>query len=96
MLRSFSYVEHSALRAVAHDDVEVATRAARARLDLAYVPRICRPTMRRRAVRRFTMRSPGLRLVGPVRARKALYELRYEIATDLLGGHPLQGILDWA
>ena len=62
-----------------------------------YVPRICRPTMRRRAMLSlYNALTAGSGLLGLFELEKALYELRYEMGNrPSWAGIPLQGILDW-
>ncbi len=89
MLRSFSYVEHSALRSVAHDEVELAKlaplvhawtlRARGAFLD-AYDARARRDGL-------YASLTPGRGLLGLFELEKALYELRYEL-TNRPPGRP--------
>jgi maltose alpha-D-glucosyltransferase/alpha-amylase len=96
MLRSFSYVEHSALRSVAHGDVEGGKLAplarawaaeARAAFLNAYAAEA------RSSTPRGTLRF-GRGLLGLFEIEKALYELRYELNNrPTWAGIPLQGIL---
>ncbi len=99
MMRSFSYVQQSALRSVAHNEAEAARLAPLARDlgDRSAHARFCRPTMRPRAARRlYESLQPGQGLLGLFELEKALYELRYEIGNrPTWVGIPLQGILDW-
>ena len=98
MLRSFNYVEHSALRAVAHDDVEFAKLAplaqgwasdVRAAFLSAY-------DAAARGGSLYDELTPGAGLLGLFELEKALYELRYEIGNrPAWAGIPLQGILEW-
>jgi len=98
MLRSFGYVEHSALRAVAHDDVELAKLAplahswavkVRATFLAAY-------DATARAASLYDALTPGDGLLGLFELEKALYELRYELGNrPAWAGIPLQGILEW-
>ncbi len=100
MLRSFSYVQHSALRKVAHVDAEAAKLAplaraweveTRAAFLAAYDAavrgsKICGPDPLQAAVG----------LLGLFELEKALYELSYELGNrPNWAGIPLQGILDW-
>jgi len=99
MLRSFSYVEHSALRSAAHDDVEFgklgplakgwATEVRAAFLG-AYHEEASRHSL-------YVTLTPGHGLVGLFELEKALYELRYELTNrPTWAGIPLQGILEWS
>ena len=98
MLRSFSYVEHSALRAVAHDDVEVAKLAPLAHawtvaVRTAYLSAYDAAA---RGASLYNALTAGSGLLGLFELEKALYELRYEIGNrPSWAGIPLQGILDW-
>jgi maltose alpha-D-glucosyltransferase/alpha-amylase len=99
MLRSFSYVEHSALRSVAHDDVEFSKLAplakgwateVRAAFLAAYTAEASRHSL-------YAALTPGHGLVGLFELEKALYELRYELSNrPAWAGIPLQGILEWS
>jgi maltose alpha-D-glucosyltransferase/alpha-amylase len=99
MLRSFSYVEHSALRSVAHDEVEFAklaplahawARQVRAAFLLAYDSEARRAAL-------YSSFTPGAGLLGLFELEKALYELRYELSNrPTWAGIPLQGILESA
>jgi len=98
MLRSFSYVQQSAVRSVAHNEAEAAKLAplarawesdARAAFLSAY-----EAAGRRAAL--YESLLPGHGLLGLFEIEKALYELRYEIGNrPAWVGIPLQGILDW-
>jgi maltose alpha-D-glucosyltransferase/alpha-amylase len=98
MLRSFSYVEHSALRSVAHDEVEFTKLAplahswggqVRAAFLSAYDSEARRWSL-------YTSVTPGHGLLGLFELEKALYELRYELNNrPTWAGIPLQGILEW-
>jgi maltose alpha-D-glucosyltransferase/alpha-amylase len=97
MLRSFSYVEHSALRSVAHDEVEYAklaplahawTKEVRAAFLAAY-----HETTRGASL--YAELTPGHGLLGLFELEKALYELRYELGNrPAWAGIPLQGIIE--
>ncbi len=97
MLRSFSYVEHSALRSVAHDEVEHAKLAplvhhwalqVREAFLLAYDEAARHSGL-------FGALAPGRGLLGLFELEKALYELRYELDNRPgWAGIPLQGILE--
>src|SRR5450631_2359030 len=98
MLRSFSYVEHSALRSVAHDEVEFAKLAPLASAWTAEVRTAFLSAYEadaRRASARTSL-TPGRGLLGLFELEKALYELRYELNNrPTWVGIPLQGILEW-
>jgi maltose alpha-D-glucosyltransferase/alpha-amylase len=97
MLRSFSYVQHSALRNVAHDEVEFTklaplahawARQVREAFLVAYDAEARRAGL-------YTLFTPGQGLLGLFELEKALYELRYELSNrPLWAGIPLQGILE--
>jgi maltose alpha-D-glucosyltransferase/alpha-amylase len=99
MLRSFSYVEHSALRSASHDEVELSKLtplahawavAARNAFLTAY-----HETARNASL--YTGFTPGHGLLGLFELEKALYELRYELSNrPTWAGIPLQGILEWS
>jgi maltose alpha-D-glucosyltransferase/alpha-amylase len=98
MLRSFSYVEHSALRAVAHDDVELAKLAPLARSWEVEVRAafLAAYDAAARGASLYDVLNPGAGLLGLFELEKALYELRYEIGNrPAWAGIPLQGILEW-
>jgi maltose alpha-D-glucosyltransferase/alpha-amylase len=98
MLRSFSYVEHSALRSVAHDEVEYGklaplakawTTEVRAAFLEAYDAEARQWSL-------YTSLIPGQGLLGLFELEKALYELRYELNNrPTWAGIPLEGILEW-
>ena len=100
MLRSFSYVEHSALRSVAHDEVEFtqvgalgkrpgSDRGAGNAFLAAYDAEANRNSL-------YPALTPGRGLLGLFELEKALYELRYELTNrPTWAGIPLQGILEW-
>jgi maltose alpha-D-glucosyltransferase/alpha-amylase len=99
MLRSFSYVQHSALRSVAHDAAEAAKLAPLAQAwesevraaFLSSYDALARPAM----LYASALASGGL--VGLFELEKALYELRYELGNrPTWVGIPLQGILECA
>ena len=105
MLRSFSYVQHSALRNVAHNEAEAARLAPLAQAwesevrDAFLVGLRCGGARsealwaRGAAVGRV---EAGSGLLGLFELEKALYELRYELGNrPAWAGIPLQGILDW-
>jgi len=99
MLRSFSYVEHSALRSAAHDEVEFTklaplaqawTRQVREAFLSAYDAE-AKPSALYGAF------TSGRGLLGLFELEKALYELRYELNNrPSWAGIPLQGILETA
>ena len=95
MLRSFSYVEHSALRSVAHDEVEYAKLA----------PLVHHWAMQVRdaydaaagGTGLYASLVPARGLLGLFELEKALYELRYELGNrPTWVGIALQGILEWS
>ncbi len=99
MLRSFSYVEHSALRSVAHDDVEVTKLAPLAKAWTAEVRSAFLSAYDAEAgpLSLYSSLSPGHGLLGLFELEKALYELRYELGNrPTWAGIPLQGILEWS
>jgi maltose alpha-D-glucosyltransferase/alpha-amylase len=98
MLRSFNYVEHSALRSVAHDDVEYTKLAPLAHAWAAEVRAAFLAAYDAEAQRAslYTALTPGRGLLGLFELEKALYELRYELSNrPTWAGIPLQGILEW-
>jgi maltose alpha-D-glucosyltransferase/alpha-amylase len=98
MLRSFNYVEHSALRSVAHDDVEFTKLAPLAQAWAAEVRAAFLSAYDADAQRAslYTALTPGRGLLGLFELEKALYELRYELSNrPTWAGIPLQGILEW-
>jgi maltose alpha-D-glucosyltransferase/alpha-amylase len=99
MLRSFSYVEHGALRSVAHDEIELAKLAPLAHAWAAQV-RAAFLSAYDTEARRWSLYAslrPGRGLLGLFELEKALYELRYELTNrPTWAGIPLQGILDWS
>jgi maltose alpha-D-glucosyltransferase/alpha-amylase len=100
MLRSFSYVQHSALRNVAHNDAEGVRLAPLARAWEVEV-RAAFLSAYHAAARDAKLYVPealqaGSGLLGLFELEKALYELRYELGNRPgWAGIPLQGILDW-
>jgi maltose alpha-D-glucosyltransferase/alpha-amylase len=96
MLRSFSYVQHSALRGVAHDEAEAAKLAplaqsweseVRAAFIASYDALAAPATL-------YGSDLTGSGLLGLFELEKALYELRYELSNrPAWAGIPLQGIL---
>jgi maltose alpha-D-glucosyltransferase/alpha-amylase len=99
MLRSFSYVEHSALRSVAHDEVEYGKLARLARgwnkeVRAAFLEAYDAEAKRHEL---YATLVPGRGLLGLFELEKALYELRYELSNrPAWAGIPLQGILEWS
>ena len=98
MLRSFGYVQQSAVRSVAHNEAEAAKLAplaraweseSRAAFLSAYQAAGGKAAL-------YESLQPGQGLLGLFEIEKALYELRYEIGNrPAWVGIPLQGILDW-
>jgi maltose alpha-D-glucosyltransferase/alpha-amylase len=99
MLRSFSYVQHSALRKVAHNEAEG--------VRLAPLARAWEVEVRAAFLAAYDAAARGAKLyganelqagsglVGLFELEKALYELRYELGNRPgWAGIPLQGILD--
>jgi len=98
MLRSFSYVEHSAMHSMGHDEVGRAKLAALAHAWAAEV--------RVAFLAAYDARARDSSLYGSLQfdrgllelfeVEKALYELRYELSNRPgSAGIPLQGILEW-
>jgi maltose alpha-D-glucosyltransferase/alpha-amylase len=97
MLRSFSYVEHSALRSVAHDEVEYVKLAplARAWAEATRAAFLSAYDGAARGAGLYGTLDPGSGLLGLFELEKALYELRYELNNrPTWAGIPLQGILE--
>ena len=100
MLRSFSYVQQSALRKVAHVDAEAAKLAPLARA-WEVQTRAAFLAAYDAAVRGSKIYGPDALqaasgLLGLFELEKALYELSYELGNrPNWAGIPLQGILDW-
>jgi maltose alpha-D-glucosyltransferase/alpha-amylase len=98
MLRSFSYVEHSALRSVAHNEVESGKLAPLARAWTAEVRAafVSEYDAVARSASLYGALQPGQGLLGLFELEKVLYELRYELGNrPTWAGIPLQGILEW-
>jgi maltose alpha-D-glucosyltransferase / alpha-amylase len=101
MLRSFSYVQHSALRNVAHDEAEAARLAPLARAWEIEV-RAAFLSAYAAAIHDAKIHGPealqmGSGLLGLFELEKSLYELRYELGNRPgWAGIPLQGILEGA
>jgi len=99
MLRSFSYVEHSALRGVAQDEVGFAKLAPLAHAWAAEVRAafLSAYDTQAREGSLYGSLQPGRGLLGLFELEKALYELRYELGNRPgWAGIPLQGILEWS
>jgi maltose alpha-D-glucosyltransferase/alpha-amylase len=98
MLRSFAYVQQSALRSVVHNDAEAARLAPLARdweLEVRNAFLSAYDATARDAKLYESLHS-GDGLLGLFELEKALYELRYELGNrPAWAGIPLQGILDW-
>jgi len=98
MLRSFSYVEQTALRSVAHDEVQYTKLAplaqgwnaeARTAFLSAY-------DAEARSAGLYRSLEPHRGLLGLFELEKALYELRYELGNrPTWAGIPVKGILGW-
>jgi maltose alpha-D-glucosyltransferase/alpha-amylase len=100
MLRSFSYVQHSALRKVAHNEAESLRLAPLARAWEVEVREafLAAYDAAARGAKFYGAEAPqaGGGLLGLFELEKALYELRYELGNRPgWAGIPLQGILDW-
>jgi len=97
MLRSFSYVRHSAQRSVAHDEVAYARLAPLARSWETAVRStfLSAYDAAARGVSLYGALTPGSGLLGLFELEKVLYELRYELGNRPgWVGIPLQGILE--
>jgi maltose alpha-D-glucosyltransferase/alpha-amylase len=97
MLRSFSYVEHSALRSVAHEKLEYSKLAPLARAWAVRVRDAFLSAYDAAAggASLYGALKPGGGLLGLFELEKALYELRYELGNRPgWAGIPLQGILE--
>jgi maltose alpha-D-glucosyltransferase / alpha-amylase len=98
MLRSFAYVQQSALRSVAHNEAEAGRLAPLARAwELgARAAFLAAYDAAARDAKLYESLETGRGLLGLFELEKALYELRYEIGNrPTWAGIPLQGILDW-
>jgi maltose alpha-D-glucosyltransferase / alpha-amylase len=99
MMRSFGYVQQSALRSVAHNDAEAARLAPLARaweleVRAAFLSAYDAAA---RGAALYESLQPGQGMLGLFELEKALYELRYELGNrPSWVGIPLQGILDWS
>jgi maltose alpha-D-glucosyltransferase/alpha-amylase len=98
MLRSFSYVQRSALQSVAHTETEAARLAPLARAWEAEVRAAFLTAYdEARGANLDAALIPGSGLLGLFELEKALYELRYELGNRPSWANiPLQGILEWA
>jgi maltose alpha-D-glucosyltransferase/alpha-amylase len=97
MLRSFAYVQQSALRSVAHNEAEAARLAplARAWEMETRAAFLSAYDAAAREAKLYDFLEAGRGLLGLFELEKALYELRYEIGNrPTWVGIPLQGILD--
>ncbi len=99
MLRSFAYVQQSALRSVAHNESEAARLAPLARaweMETRSAFLAAYDAAARGTPPLYGAIKPGEGLLGLFELEKVLYELRYEIGNrPTWAGIPLQGILDW-
>jgi maltose alpha-D-glucosyltransferase/alpha-amylase len=98
MLRSVSYVEHGALRSVAHNEVEFNKLSPLAKAWAAEVRAafLSAYDAEARSAPLYSSLTPGRGLLGLFELEKALYELRYELnSRPTWAGIPLQGILEW-
>jgi maltose alpha-D-glucosyltransferase/alpha-amylase len=98
MLRSFSYVQQSALRSVAHNEAEAGrlTPLARSWELEVRAAFLAAYDAAARGAALYESLLPGQGLLGLFELEKALYELHYEIGNrPAWVGIPLQGILDW-
>jgi maltose alpha-D-glucosyltransferase / alpha-amylase len=98
MMRSFGYVQQSALRSIVHNEAEAARLAPLARaweLEVRAAFLSAYDAAARDAALHESL-QPGHGMLGLFELEKALYELRYEIGNrPSWVGIPLQGILDW-
>jgi maltose alpha-D-glucosyltransferase/alpha-amylase len=99
MMRSFGYVQQSALRSIAHNEAEAARLAPLARaweLEVRTAFLSAYDAAARDAALYESLQS-GHGMLGLFELEKALYELRYELGNrPSWVGIPLQGILDWS
>ncbi|MGO9425206.1 MAG: maltose alpha-D-glucosyltransferase [Steroidobacteraceae bacterium] len=99
MLRSFSYVEHSALHDMGHDEagrakLKALARAWAAEVRTAFLSDYDEQT---RDSLLFGALQPGRGLLDLFEVERALHELRHELSNrPSSAGIPLQGILDWS
>jgi maltose alpha-D-glucosyltransferase/alpha-amylase len=99
MLRSFTYVEYSALRDVAHNEVEWAKLAPLAQAWAAEVRAafLSAYDAQARGASLYGSLQPDHSLLGLFELDKALYELRYELGNrPSWAGIPLQTIFEWS
>jgi maltose alpha-D-glucosyltransferase/alpha-amylase len=101
MLRSFSYVQHGALRNVAHLEAEAVKLAPLARTweieTRAAFLSAYDAAARDAKIYGSSPLQAGSGLLGLFELEKALYELSYELGNrPNWAGIPLQGILDWS
>jgi maltose alpha-D-glucosyltransferase/alpha-amylase len=98
MMRSFGYVQQSALRSVSHNEAEAARLAPLARaweLEVRAAFLSAYDAAARDAAL-YESLQVGQGMLGLFELEKALYELRYELGNRPNWiGIPLQGILDW-
>jgi maltose alpha-D-glucosyltransferase/alpha-amylase len=98
MLRSFAYVQQSALRSIAHNEDEAARLAplARAWEMETRTAFLSAYDAAAHGAALYEWLKPGTGLLGLFELEKALYELRYELGNrPSWAGIPLQGIADW-
>jgi maltose alpha-D-glucosyltransferase / alpha-amylase len=99
MLRSFSYVHHSALRSVVHNEAEAArlaplSQAWESQVRAAFLSGYDAAAS---GANLYVALKPGSGLLGLFELEKVLYELRYELGNrPTWAGIPLQGILEWS
>jgi len=99
MLRSFSYVEHSALHDMGHDEagrakLKALARAWAAEVRTAFLSDYDEHT---RDSLLYGALQPGRGLLDLFEVERALHELRHELSNRPSStGIPLQGILDWS
>jgi maltose alpha-D-glucosyltransferase / alpha-amylase len=100
MLRSFGYVQESALRSVAHNETDAArlaplSRAWELAARTAFLEAYAAAAGEAKLYGSGSLQT-GRGLLGLFELEKALYELRYELGNrPAWAGIPLQGILDW-
>jgi maltose alpha-D-glucosyltransferase/alpha-amylase len=98
MLRSFGYVQQSALRSVANNEAETArlTPLARAWEAETRTAFLAAYDAAAHGAALYESLRPGSGLLGLFELEKALYELRYELGNrPSWAGIPLQGIVDF-
>jgi maltose alpha-D-glucosyltransferase/alpha-amylase len=98
MLRSFSYVQQSAVRKFAHNDAEAARLAPLARAwELEVRAAFLQAYGEAQGAASVPQTLPGEGLLGLFEIEKAFYEVRYELGLRPGWiGIPLQGILEWS